>query len=468
MNLTIIGAGSHRVLGILRGALAVAGVLDGGEIRLCDRDVVRAEVMGRMLLKTPEQLRSGCRVVWGGDLDAALDGADVVGVILPASRPRSYTLGHEASYRDGFISSDNVSPNGALCAVKIGPTVLDIARRMEEHCPNAWLVNFVNPVAVLSGMVNHHTRIRCLGVCAGFTNHLWDIPRLLGRDELAQDLDVDTAGINHLSFISRGSWQEEDLFRALRRHLEAETKVGWKPPELQPWRSTRQKDNIRRSVLRLVRFWRELGVLIFSTEGDGMDHLMYEEAVEDYRSTYQAPSTGELERSLQRQGEERAEADRSFREWLDRDLDDAFWNEYGLTDPRFQRQDEDIFVRIFTGLAGVKETKIATSRPNRGAIIGIKDRHVVEYSQFLFKDEIRPAGIYEIPDVVHGLTSSLASHQTLLGDALAEEDPHLLAQALLAYPESSYSRPLRGLYKELFKFGEQEIKPSLARAIDFL
>ena len=466
MKITMIGGGALRVLGIMRGALAIPAVLDGGEIYLYDLNVARAEAMGRMLLKTPEQNRAACHIRWGDHLEEALSGADIVGMILPASRPKSFGLGIAPSLDRGFISSDNVSPNGAVSAVKIAPVVMNIARKMEIHCPKAWLINFVNPVAVLSGMVNNHTTIRALGVCQGFINHLWDIPRLFGKDEQAERLEVECAGINHLSYVMKGTWNDDDLFDALNRRMSGE----WQMCDLQPWWSDAMRSNIRGSIIKLARIWKELDVLIFSTEGDGMAHLMYQEAVTESRANHRECSEAELDESLQKKWEGRLAADCQFQAMLSQDLDQAFWENHWQKDLTFKRQDEDIFVRIFGALAGVKEARIATSRLNEGAIAGIKHRHVVEYSQVLFKDQIRPASDrpYEIPDVVHGLSASLAAHQTLLGDALATEDPRQLAHALLSYPVKPYSQDARSLYKDLLKIAGTEIKPEYAKAADYL
>ncbi len=55
MKITVIGGGAHRVLGIMRAIMAVPKVMSDGEISLYDLNPVRAEAMGRMLLRTPEQ-----------------------------------------------------------------------------------------------------------------------------------------------------------------------------------------------------------------------------------------------------------------------------------------------------------------------------------------------------------------------------------------------------------------------------
>ena len=91
MKAVFVGGGALRLLGILRGALA-QGVFNDGEINLHDLDVTRSGALGRMLQKTPEYARAGCKVTWGTTLPKALEGADVVGVVLMTGSRRSYEL----------------------------------------------------------------------------------------------------------------------------------------------------------------------------------------------------------------------------------------------------------------------------------------------------------------------------------------------------------------------------------------
>lgn len=464
MKIVIIGGGSYKALAIVRGAMNIPGVLDGGEVNLFDLNVARAETVGRILLKTPEFRRARTKITWGTTLEQALEGADAVGAILPALTHKQSYYSTEACARHGFISSDNVSPTGSFCAISIAPVVMNIARKMEQYCPNAWFLDFVNPVAVFSGMVNNHTRIRALGVCGGYTNHLADISRLTGVDEDATDLDVAVAGVNHISYITGGTWKGRDLFEIIREHVTPD----WKMPKLNDWWSAGSVGGITNSVTRMVRFWRDLGVLVFSTEGDGMDHLMYDEAVESFQKNFKPMSEAELDAEIARKALVRQTEDASFQAYVDQDLNDAFWAEHWKVDHRLRYSNDDIFVRIFTAIAGVREIKMATSRPNLGAVAGIKDRHVVEYSQYLFKDQIRAAGKFEIPDVVHGISAGLANYQTMLGDALATQDPRLLAHALLAYPMAPFSQRARALNRDLIAVNSEKMSPALRAAADFL
>jgi alpha-galactosidase/6-phospho-beta-glucosidase family protein len=458
----MIGAGAHRVLGIMRGALAIPGVLDGGEIHLHDLDTNRARVMAAMLTRSPEFAGTGCRVSWEGTLEQALAGADIVGVIMPAGSIRAHIEGHEPSLRHGFISSDNLSLNGAMAAARIAPVIMDIARKMETWCPRALLVNFVNPVAVLAGMVNNHTRIRAVGVCQGFTNHLWDVSRIFGVDEQSKRVQAWAAGVNHLSYIVRGTWDGRDLLPEVAAALR---RPDWRPGRLGSFWNEKSRASITVSMSRLARIWREYGVLVFSSEPDGMIHLFCDEAVEEARRDFAYATKAAIDREMARRAQVRTVENRSFEEMLNHTAEPGFWT---ASDRCLQRQDQDVFVRIFAAVSGVREERIATSRPNDGAIQGIKDRHIVEYTQVFSRDAIRHEGPYEIPDVVQGITAALAAHQTMLGDALAEEDPEMFARALMVYPTRPYSRPLKTLCRELLEINAPHIATSIRAAVEYI
>ncbi|HEX4141278.1 MAG TPA: hypothetical protein VHY09_13090 [Candidatus Methylacidiphilales bacterium] len=460
MKTVFFGGGSHRLVSILRGTLKDPAVFGDGEIFLYDPNVQRAEAVGRTVKQTPEFRKSEAKIRWGSSLDEALPGASAVTVTLAAGTAFNREWSDQVCWDHGFMGSDNVSPSGSIFGVMGAPILLELARKMEQHCPDAWILDFANPVAMLAGMVTRHTKIKALGICGGFMNHFADIGRIFGKDESRKDLDVHCAGINHLSFIVDGTLAGRDLFEQLDRHLAG----GWKMCALDPmWNEGAQK-SITRSVTNLVRFYRELGVLIFSTEGDGMAHLAYEEFFERDRTR---TSRAEVEKRVEESGKNRAKANADFEAKAAGTLDDAFWAAQGPRGP-YVRTEDDIFIRCLRGIAGVEKIKLAASSLNRGAIEGIGDDQVVEYTQYLYKQTSRPAGRYKVPGIVHGLISSLANHQTLVGDACFAEDPKLLAEALLSYPMRPFSKDAKALFRELIEINKAQIPQALHRAVDYL
>jgi alpha-galactosidase/6-phospho-beta-glucosidase family protein len=455
MKIVLFGGGSHRYLGIARSIMAVPGLMEGGEINLYDLAVERSGTVGRMAMKSPEYQGLNCKITWGTSLDEALEGADIVYVVLMAGSRRNQDLLLSISPQHGFLASDQLSPSGAILALKGGPIVMDLAKRMEKICPNAWLVDFANPVAVLSAAVNNHTKTRCLGVCQGFTNHQWDLPRILfGKDEQWTDFDIRCAGVNHLSFILHGSTHRgRDLYELAAERLTE----GWSTPELSDRWDDNAKKMITNSVSTLVGLYRKYGHLVFSSEGDGLAHLDIEENFKVGNKAAAPLSKEQLEERDRAFRARRAKADEEFRSWLDADLDAAGWDVERPEALYLLRADEDIMVKIAKGVSGIEELPIATSRPNEGAVAGFKSRTVLEYSQVLGGKGIRPAGEFEVPEIFQGLVSGLATHQTLLGDAIATRDPRILFEALYSYPVKQDSAESKALWRDLLAIAADEI-----------
>jgi 6-phospho-beta-glucosidase len=461
MKIVFVGGGSFRTLPIVRATLADGQTLQDGEIVLVDFNLARAETVGRLITHAPEFADQACRVWWTDRLEEALPGADVVSVSFPVGSHVVCRLSEQASHAHGFFASDQLSVSGAFRALTGGPILLAIARAMERHCPDAWLVDFANPVAVYSGLVNNHTRIRALGICGGFANHRWDLPRLLGRDVYDEGFDVDVAGVNHLSFILRGSYRGDDLYTLLGRHLTP----GWRPPRITS--NPRLVKHIPFGLQRLAELYRRFGTIIFSTEGDGMRHLFMEQTAEWEAKNFPPPvarTRAQLLREVDRAHATRRAQDAELRAFLDVP-GDAVW---ARPHPWLAPAQGDVTVLILQALGGGAPAKIVASHTNQGAVRGFKDRTVLEYSMTLCQAGATPVPDLEVPDPYHGLISALATHQTLLGDAVATQDPHLLATALFAYPLGHNTRAARALFRALVRIHAAEIAPAFQRTPEYL
>ena len=465
MKVVFIGGGSFRTLPILRAALADGKTLRDGEVQLVDFNLPRVETVARLVMRTPEFADSGCRIAWTDKLDEALPGADMVSVSFPVGSPGVIRRSDQACDDAGFLRSDQLSLSGAFRSVTGGTILLDIARQMEKHCPLAWLVDFANPVAVYSGMVNNHTRIRALGICGGFANHRWDLSRLLfDRDAYDDGFQVAVAGVNHLSLILRGTYHGEDLYAILDRRLR---RKNWKPCRIRQWPPAPGK-YMRYGLARLAEMYRRFGTIIFSTESDGMAHIFFDEMRRHPLFRPCTPATrAQVARDIRQAAATRAKADLDFRRHLDRPLDAAFWSMDARRNPWFAANPADATVPILKALAGTARPWLAASLPNRGAVRGFKDRTVLEYSMHLDRKGVHAELDLEVPDCFHGLISSLATHQTLLGDAIATRDPRIFAHALFAYPIDQNTRGAKALWRDLLRIHAREMPAEFQKAADY-
>ncbi len=463
MNVVFVGGGSFRTLPIVRGALQDPAVIGSGEIRLVDFNLPRAETVGKLIMRTPEFAKAGCKIVWTDKLEKALPGADVVSISFPVGSHKVNALSDQACVRHGLFGSDQISASGAFRSVTGGTIVLDIARKMEKHCPNAWLFDYANPVAVYSGMVNNHTKIRALGICGGFTNHRWDLARLIfNKDMYCEFEDVACAGVNHCSILLRGSYKGQDVYKLIDKSI---GRKGWEPCRIPKFQHAEKY--IRRQLGLLAEMRRRFGYVVFSTEGDGFAHLYPEVYMHPTGGRRKMKTVAQIEKAARDQAAARAKIDKEFRAHLDMDLPSSFWAKDRLANPHFAAAPEDAAAVVLRGLSGRRREWLAASLPNRGAVKGFKDRTVLEYSFTLDKDGVHPDRGLEVPDCFHGIMTALSMHQTLLGDAIATGDPKIFAQALFAYPLHQNEPGTRKLWKELLSIHREEMPAAFQKAKEY-
>jgi len=465
MKLVFIGGGAHRHLGIIRSILDDEKISSEIEICLYDIDKERAKGMAELVKKTPEYKKSNCKILWDGKLEEFLEGSDFVSTVFMPGTRLSFILGNEVSLDHGFLGSDNISFNGAFLALKGGPVILDIAKKMEKYSPNAILANFVNPVSVISALINNYTKIKCLGICAGYKNHMWDLNRIIfGKDEENPDFDVDVCGVNHFSFILRGNYKGTDLFDILNTRI---YRKNWKPPELSHIWSDITRKVIKKGLYRVVDIYKKFGVLIFSTEGDGISHLFYEEALNEALKNKKRKKKNQIKKEIKMWEKLRKEEDEKFFSFANKELDENFWKDgwKKTGNLNFKKDENSIFVKIIKGLSGRRE-KIVVSQLNKEAVKKFPERFVLEYSQIIEGKDIRPVENLFIPENMYGLISSISLHQTLLADAIYKEDPKILYNALFSYPVKQTSKEAKKLWKELLEINKDEI-PSVFQNLKF-
>lgn len=459
MKIVFVGGGAHRYLGVARSVLGHPNLLPKGELVLYDLQRERAEIMQKVLCQSPEARTSAWQVSVSDKLEEALNGADVVTTVFRIGDVKRYEMGRVLAGRYGFYGSDQLSPTGALLALRNGKVVMEITRMMERLCPEAWLLQFANPVASISAAVNNHTRIRCLGVCGGFTNHLWDLNRVLGIDSRDERFEIHCAGVNHLSWIGRDARCDgESLYVQIEAAL---SEQKWRmPPLLDCW-GDRGSENIRHSLKRFIEVYHRYGWLVFSTEGDGLAHVLMEEYYRPTAREWGAKSESMIDAEIKLVCERRQEAAIRFHKYATEGASPELW------DNELCRADWNIMSRCICSLSGLQDKMLATSTPNRGAVPGFPDRVVLEYSHRLGPNGVQPASGLAVPDVFYGLTADLAMHQTLTGDAIATEDPRLLYEALICYPVDRDCINAHRFYRELIKWHQDEISAPFQKAIDY-
>ena len=99
------------------------------------------------------------------DLDTALDGADYVLAQIRVGRLPARVLDERIPLKYGLIGQETTGIGGFFKALRTIPEIMKIARRMEELCPHATLINFSNPSGLVAEAVQNNSKIKMVGLC---------------------------------------------------------------------------------------------------------------------------------------------------------------------------------------------------------------------------------------------------------------------------------------------------------------
>lgn len=195
MKITIIGGGSSYTPEIIEGFILRAHELPIHEICLVDipegQEKLRIikELTERMVGKAnvPFEVTSTLNRIEG------LTGADFVVTQLRVGQIDARIHDENIAFKHGILGQETNGIVGFAKAMRTIPVILDIAKDMEEVCPDAWLINFTNPAGIITETLLKHTKIRALGVCNVPVNMRKTIEKSLGSD----DFIFHAIGLNH-------------------------------------------------------------------------------------------------------------------------------------------------------------------------------------------------------------------------------------------------------------------------------
>lgn len=220
-KIVLIGAGS-----IIFGPATVRDILlspalRGSEIVLVDVDEAGLQKVLAYARSLNEMAGAGCRFSATTDRRRALPGADFVVVSVAVERERLWKLDWEIPLKHGIkhVLGENGGPGGLSHALRNIPLILSIARDVEELAPQAWLLNFTNPMSRVCLALARHTRVKAVGLChqIGYGYRL--AARVL--DLPVERLAIRAAGLNHFTWILSLTNREtgEDLYPEFRRRI---------------------------------------------------------------------------------------------------------------------------------------------------------------------------------------------------------------------------------------------------------
>jgi alpha-galactosidase len=215
-NVTFIGAGSAVFARqIMTDILAVEGS-DAGEFRLVDIDERRLDLARRMAEKLVDISGKSWSVAASTDRRQLLEGSDFVVNTVEVAGLANVEHDYEIPLRYGVDQciGDTIGPGGIFKALRTGPVWLEILRDCERLCPRAWVLNYTNPMSILTLVALTASSVRTVGLC----HSVQSTSRLLAGylDVPYDELRWRCAGINHNSWFIELKLDGVDLIPRLR------------------------------------------------------------------------------------------------------------------------------------------------------------------------------------------------------------------------------------------------------------
>ncbi len=243
LNIAYIGGGSKGWAWGLMSDLVSEEKLSGS-VRLYDTDFDAAyknEVIGNKL-SSHKEAKSHWDYKAVKTLEEALVGADFVVIsILPGTFKEMESDVHLPE-KYGIYQSvgDTVGPGGMVRALRTIPMYVEIAEAIKNYCPEAWIINYTNPMTLcVRTMYEVFPQIKAFGCChevfgtQKLMTHM--LKEVRGIEAQRDEIQVNVLGINHFTWLDKVTYKGEDLIPMYRAFAEKYYEEGYEEGEKGHW-----------------------------------------------------------------------------------------------------------------------------------------------------------------------------------------------------------------------------------------
>jgi alpha-galactosidase len=218
-KIAFIGAGSFGFTrGLVRDVLTFPRLADA-TLALMDIDRDRLDYSRRAVERIVREGKYPAKIVATTDRRKALEGADAVLCTILSGDVNVWQ--HDILIPKKYGVDTNVGdtrgPSGVFRALRTIPVMVDICRDMERLCPDAILLNYTNPMAMLCRAMQRASRVPLTGLCHSVQGTAEMLARWIGAP--MEEITYVCAGINHQAWFVKYDWNRRDAYPLIRRAM---------------------------------------------------------------------------------------------------------------------------------------------------------------------------------------------------------------------------------------------------------
>jgi len=434
-KITIIGAGSLVFTRRLVWDILSFPELSESKICLMDIDEERLDLIARLAQKMVKDKEWGAKIEATSNRQEALSGADYVICTIEVGGLDAYLSDIQIPDKYGINQNvgDTIGPGGVFRALRTVPVLLDICRDMEKICPDAYLLNYTNPMAINCWAMNRVSKIKKVGLCHSVQGTARQLASYMQIPY--EELSYWVAGINHMAWFLELKWKEKDAYPILREV--AKDKDLWKRV-IGGYKKFSMRDTVRFKI---------------------MEHFGYFVTESPYHMSEYVPYFRKTKKQMEELGV-------YYRWWLDfkRAPDtqtDEIKNQIaGRKEIKMKKSDEyapQIIYSLYTGIP----CRINGNVENKGLITNLPQGSCVEVPCLVDKEGIHPCFVGDLPPQCAALNRTNINVQELAVEAALTGRKDAALQAIALDPLTSSILTLDEIKKmvdEMFK-AEREYLP---------
>lgn len=431
-KITILGGGSPFVPALIYTMLENKEVLEGSEVCLMDIDPTRLPLLTKVGEKLAEKAKVKMKFTKTTDPKKALEGATFVMPSYRIGGEKHMQFDFKIPTKYGICGDETAGPGGTFMAQCTIPATLEYCRIIEDLCPDAWVISYVNPTNFVADAVRRETKTKFIALCDCFASFAMEmLPTVLNmppferRYCVNEDIRPRAIGVNHLTWLVDLLVNGKDGYPLLKEKLA----------------------EFKRSRARLDPLW-DFERRLFETYG-------YLNVCPSHcRMLWEHDAVLKERRNLIKKSEKRmwilgwTEGAWKFVEQM------AAGADYDSKRPEYcfklhhSRHVVGIMVSI---IANEGREWGGINFPNKGAITNLPQNAIVEGPCIVDKRGLTPIAMGDLPKCFLGLTLHIINWQELTVDAALSGDKDLLYQAILACPYVHDMKAAKAIMDELLE-----------------
>ena len=402
-RITLVGAGSTVFAKNLIGDILSYPELAGSAIVLFDIDEERLKTSEIVARKLASSVNAPATIEVTTDRRKALTGADYAismiqvagykpGTVTDFDLPKKYGLRQTIA--------DTLGIGGIFRALRTIPVLIDIAKDMEEVCPDALFLNYVNPMAMNCWAISRASTIKTVGLCHSVQGTAGELAKDLGIP--VEEINYIAAGINHYAFYLKFQRDGVDLYPELQKVL-----AEGRAPE---------HNLVRYEMLKRTGYFVTESSEHFSEYGPWFIKRDRPDLIEKFNIPLDEYIT-RCETQLEKWGKMRAE--------------------YEGAEPIHHKRSQEYASRIILGHETGSPEVIYGNVPNQGLIDNLPDGCCVEVPILVDKNGLQPTAIGALPIQLAAMMQTNINVQALTVEAAITRKREYIYHAAMLDPHTS-------------------------------